>query len=339
MGDSSHHTSDLEFITADEDAWTSEESSSPLMNPSLTEREVKQESRPDRDLIILQQRLRDAAKASIQARAVQPRNEAKPLPVQEVTVPTSNEIRALHADRQHLIAPQVPISRPMKGEVRLKSTSNANACVAVHARQPAPRQNLPHVGPAQLSLQHVESILANLNRQLSMINATKSYEKREPLIREREGSAERIRLKSAAATSNDRDHDGHGSADRKTPPGRYTTSIDRYIPPPKLAALAARNVPATTDRYTPHYPDRETTPSTKRQRDPPPKDDTEVMADIITQVTRLSKRVAGLEGSRSQKRRKGAAEGLSVALVASVEDLLVEAKDVAGYHDRGRLRR
>lgn len=57
------------------------------------------------------------------------------------------------------------------------------------------------------------------------------------------------------------------------------------------------------------------------------------MAEVITQVNRLTKRVAGLqEQRRPEKRVKGAAEGLSVALLASVEELLAKAEDATGYH-------
>ncbi|KAL8800279.1 MAG: hypothetical protein Q9182_005303 [Xanthomendoza sp. 2 TL-2023] len=362
MEDLSQPTSELAFTASDEDAWPSGEPIPPRMKEFPTAHEIKQERRSDRNLIVLQQRLRDAAKASMQSRAVQPQSETKPVPLREVAKPSLDGMAALHPDRQHLLAPQAGSSRPINEQVKIDCLPDWSPRTAVDTHQQVPLQDLPQVGPGQRNLHHVELFLASLNRELRTVSKTPSSEKQETLLWMRNQAhgilqqlrAEHSHSRTAATTSNNQDQQRHKGADRNNPRGRSIKSVDRYIPPPRPATSVNGHVSATADNYTPYYsnpytttsshytpsyPDRETTTTSKRQREPSAERDTEVIADIITQVTRLTRKVAALGVSRPEKRRRGAAEGLSVALVMTVEDLLAKAKQAAGYAGDGGARR
>ncbi|KAI4249320.1 MAG: hypothetical protein L6R40_000778 [Gallowayella cf. fulva] len=220
-------------------------------------------------------------------------------------------------------------------------------------------QSLPLVDQGQLKLRDVELILATWNRRIS---AASSLEEKKHLSREREQvlgvlhqlNAENLRSRAIQRGLNQWSHDGYSetkwwniSTEKHTPQGRYVESIDRCVP---AARPESTHVPLSIDRYIPpenqakrqlptdgrYRPDfsvQDSPNCIKRRRDPSPEEDTEVMAEVITQVNRLTKRVAGLqEQRRPEKRVKGAAEGLSVALLASVEELLAKAEDATGYH-------
>ncbi|KAL8731983.1 MAG: hypothetical protein Q9181_004120 [Wetmoreana brouardii] len=63
--------------------------------------------------------------------------------------------------------------------------------------------------------------------------------------------------------------------------------------------------------------------------DPPSEDGIEVMADLVTQFGRLTKRVADMEESfRPEKKRKGAVAGLSYALLANAKELMATTTEV-----------
>ncbi|KAL8810584.1 MAG: hypothetical protein Q9200_002454 [Gallowayella weberi] len=248
---------------------------------------------------------------------------------------------APHPDQQHLLAPQAGSSRPINEEVKTHYPLDVNARTAAHTHQQATLLDLPQVNPGQ-PLQHdVNLIRAALDRELRTVNETPSSSQ-ETLMQKKERLRNNLRQlraehsvsETAAAASSNRDHQRHEGADGNDPLGRSTKSVDRYGPPSRPATSVERYVPATADNNKPSYPDRETTSSSKRQRKSPAKSDTEflpVMADAIVQVTRLTRKIAGLETYRSDKMRKGAAEGLSAALVVTLEDLLAKANEVAAY--------
>ncbi|KAL8854429.1 MAG: hypothetical protein Q9221_000699 [Calogaya cf. arnoldii] len=104
--------------------------------------------------------------------------------------------------------------------------------------------------------------------------------------------------------------------------------LDRYVPGERYVP-DDRYVPV--DHYTPHTKTRGAAGTAKRPREQSPEEEMEVMAEAITQVNRIMKRISSLQDrSRPQKRRKGSAEGLAVALRASVEELLAKTNEVTG---------
>ncbi|KAL8780649.1 MAG: hypothetical protein Q9213_006358 [Squamulea squamosa] len=199
------------------------------------------------------------------------------------------------------------------------------------------KQSIPRLTPtlgstAHLTLRGVEDTLASLNKQISNANVTHDTDKRERLAHEKERvlrvwrqlSAEHLRKK-------------HGGVEISANAAHFT---GRYVPSDSNAGMSdgtARTGNSSNpidsyrpvDRYRPQYQMPVVADIAKRLREPSPEEEMEVMAEVITQVNRLTKRVAGLQdGPGPQKKRKGAAEGLAVALRASVEELLAKTKEV-----------
>ncbi|KAL8729067.1 MAG: hypothetical protein Q9166_004984 [cf. Caloplaca sp. 2 TL-2023] len=286
----------------------------------------------DLDLVILEQRLKRAAKASFETAKARLRSEIRPVP-----------------DRQEGFKPQ-------------GSSCQAQALVSEWPSLPrggitSSRPTLPSMTEGQLNLHDVELILATLNRRMSDAQANSNIAKQERLSRERERvlgvlrqlNIEHLRSK-AAGTVRSRTHEEpqrstgkDASTHRHTPSTIRCASIDRYIPNNPHATShhstdrytsTDRYVPGdrygTTDRYIPQYSEREPSPKTKRIRNTSPEEEMEAMADMIGQVSRLTKRMTTLQASRPAKRRRGAAVGLGAALLASVEELLIKTKDVTG---------
>ncbi|KAI4225253.1 MAG: hypothetical protein L6R36_004041 [Xanthoria steineri] len=177
---------------------------------------------------------------------------------------------------------------------------------AQYHKQPIAPPALPLGPTARLNLHDVEMILASLNRQINNTSEMDAI-RLERLVHEKDRAVGRqaIRWPTRADTN---DRSGRiRSRDR---------SIDRYVP---------------IDRYTPRPKSQGSTAMAKRRREPSPADETELIAEVITQVARITKRVSGLHDLPGpQKRRKGAAEGLAVALLASVEELMAKTKEFTG---------
>ncbi|KAL8758953.1 MAG: hypothetical protein Q9199_001113 [Rusavskia elegans] len=293
-------------------------------NSWSTSRVIKQEPNINQSLIAREQLLKQAAKASVGITAARRRSEVTSMPYPAA----------------------LSTQRPS----------------AQYYKQSTPQPTLPLGPTARLNLHDVELILASLNRQ---INSTSEMDanRRERLMHEknrvlgvlRQLNIENLRKKNGAVVTLANTAHLVNSTDRYTPvhpkaknAAHLANATDRYIPAPSdplvdvranasnhYACMRSRDrstdryVPI--DRYTPRPKAQGAADTTKRPREPSPEEEMEVMAEVITQVNRITKRVSGLHGRPGpQKRRKGAAEGLAVALHASVEELLARTKEVVG---------
>ncbi|KAI4099982.1 MAG: hypothetical protein LQ339_005648 [Xanthoria mediterranea] len=174
---------------------------------------------------------------------------------------------------------------------------------AQYHKQPTPPPTLPLGPTARLNLHDVEMILASLNRQ---INNTSEMDAigLERLVHEKDrvvgsvypaNSTDRyvpapLKAKNCAHLANTTDRytpapsdplaDARANTnDRSGRMGSWDRSIDRYVP---------------IDRYTPRPKSQGTTAMAKRRREPSPADEMELIAEVITQVARITKRVSGL---------------------------------------------
>lgn len=67
-----------------------------------------------------------------------------------------------------------------------------------------------------------------------------------------------------------------------------------------------------------------------RTSEPQQQDHTEVMADLVTKVGRLTRTVNDLQRSTGPGKKSGVAQGLGMALVAGVQELLARTKALTG---------
>ncbi|KAL8701025.1 MAG: hypothetical protein Q9201_005127 [Fulgogasparrea decipioides] len=176
---------------------------------------------------------------------------------------------------------------------------------AVLGRPGRPLQQMTTVG-------EVEGLLASLNSKIKH-EANKTLPdpvKQQRLKREREIVREyhdELQTKRAAAKAANR-------VQTQSPKKRRRHTVDTFPKPIKEA-------PAT-----------QSTPL-----DPPSEDETELMADLITQLGRLTKRVADMEKSfRPEKKRKGAVTGLSYALLANAKELMATTTEVTSKMIKGQ---
>ncbi len=289
-----------------------------------TPRAIKQEANTSQNLMAREQLLRQAAKASFGLTAAHRRSEATSMPY---TAGLSTQQPSAQYHEQPTLSPNLPL------------------------------------GPtARLNLHDVETVLASLNRQIKNPSEMDAihlerlvHEKDRVLGVWRKLSMEHLHKKNGALTNWTNTIYPANSTDRyvlsplKAKNGAHLASTtDRYTPAPSdpLADIRAntkdwsgrmgswdrsidRYVPI--DRYTPRAKSHGATAMAKRRREPSPTNEMELIAEVITQVARITKRVSGLHDLPGpQKRRKGAAEGLAVALLASVEELMVKTKEFTG---------
>ncbi|KAL8921000.1 MAG: hypothetical protein Q9172_004242 [Xanthocarpia lactea] len=270
---------------------------------------VKQEQDIDESLIARERLLKQAARASVKMVVARHHREAKPM---SNPTPFGTE-------------------QPSASDHNQLSVPSANQ--AFHPHRPSTAQlTLPLRSGARLTLHDIEQTLASLNRQINSANPTSDTSKKERLANEKERvlrvwrnlSTENLQQKNG--TVSNAAHLGN-MTERHAPSDLYSKASDRYARMRNKASSVDRYVPI--DRYTPQPKTRGSADLIKRPREPSPEEENEVMAEVITQVNRLTKRVAGLQHEQGpQKRRKGAAEALAVALRASVEELLAKTKDI-----------
>lgn len=289
-----------------------------------TSRAIKQEPNTSQNLMARERLLRQAAKASFGLTAARRRSEVTSMPY---TAPFSTQQSS-----------------------------------AQFYKQPTPPPTLPLGPTAHLNLHDVEMVLASLNRQINNKSKMEAIAL-ERLVHEKERvvgvwrqlSMEHLNKKNGAATDWTNTIYPANSTDRYVPAplkpkdGAHLANMtDRYTPAPSdpLANARAdtndrsgrmgswdrsidRYVPI--DRYTPRPKSQGTTAMAKRRREPSPADEMELIAEVITQVARITKRVSRFHDLPGpQKRRKGAAEGLAIALLASVEELMAKTKEFTG---------
>ncbi|KAL8861578.1 MAG: hypothetical protein Q9178_002102 [Gyalolechia marmorata] len=221
--------------------------------------------------------------------------------------------------------------QPSASDYNQPTVASANQAFRPHHPWTA-QLTLPLRPGAQLTLHDIEQTLASLNRQINSANLTSDTSKIERLANEKERvlkiwrnlSMENLQQKNGSVSN--AAHLGN-MTERNAPSNLYSQASDRYARMRDKARSIDRYVPI--DRYTPQPKARGSADLIKRPREPSPEEENEVMAEVITQINRLTKRVAGLQHEQGpQKRRKGAAEALAVALRASVEELLAKTKEI-----------
>ncbi|KAL8672700.1 MAG: hypothetical protein Q9168_002860 [Polycauliona sp. 1 TL-2023] len=167
---------------------------------------------------------------------------------------------------------------------------------ATSSKQSVPRPNQPLVLQAQPTLQQIGRKLGSLNNQIKGAKASMDTSKTQRLNHEREEVLKTLHSSMAADTTY-----------------RYTDSLsaerrDIDSRPAKTSGAAG---------------------TSKRRREPSPEDEMEEMTQLITQINRITKRVAGLQDVPGHRRtRKVAAEGLAFALRASAQELLDTVEEV-----------
>ncbi|KAL8913921.1 MAG: hypothetical protein Q9171_001306 [Xanthocarpia ochracea] len=270
---------------------------------------VKQEQDIEESLIARERLLKQVARASVEMVVARHRREAKPMPH-----PTA-----------------FGTQQPSASDYNQPSVPSANLAFGPHNPSTA-ELTLPLRPGAQLNLQDVEHTLASLNRQIKSANSTSDTSKKERLANEKKRVLKVLRNLN---TENHQQKNGSVSnaahlgnlTEQHAPSDLYSKASDRYARMHNNNSSIVRYVPI--DRYTPQPKTGGSANLVKRPREPSPEEENEAMAEVITQVNRLTKRVAGLQHEQGpQKRRKGAAEALAVALRASVEELLAKTKDI-----------
>ncbi|CAO1598392.1 hypothetical protein XANCAGTX0491_002160 [Xanthoria calcicola] len=289
-----------------------------------TSRAIRQEPNTSQSLMAREQLLRQAAKASLGLTAAHRRSEAASMPY---TAALSTQQPSAQYHKQPTLPPTLPLG--------------PTACLNLH---------------------DVEMVLASLNRRINNTSEMDAIAT-ERLVHEkdrvvkvwRQLSIEHLNKKNGVVTDSTNTVYPANSTDRYVPArpkaknGAHLANMtDRYTPAPSdpLADARAdtndrsgrigswdrsidRYVPI--DRYTPRPKSQGATAMAKRRREPSPVDEMELIAEVITQVARITKRVSGLHDLPGpQKRRKGAAEGLAIALLASVEELMAKTKEFTG---------
>ncbi len=270
---------------------------------------VKQEQGIDESLIARERLLKQAARASVKMVVARHHKEAKPM-----SHPTAFGKR-----------------QPSASDYNQPSEPSANQVFRPH--YPSTAQLIIPLRPgARLTLHDVEQNLASLNQQINNANLTSDTSKKERLANEKERV---LRVWRILSTENLEQKNGSVSnaallgnlTERHAPSDLCSKASDRYACMRNKDRSIDRYVPI--DRYTPQPKTRGSANLIKRPREPSPEEENEVMAEVITQINCLTKRVAGLQHEQGpRKRRKGAAEALAVALRASVEELLAKTKDI-----------